>query len=520
MVDDGAIDVNIVGATKTAAAQSLPDTRQAANPNKLDSALVRGVAWTAAVKWATQAITWGTTVIVARLLAPSDYGLVGMAAIYINLFTLLSEFGIGTAVVTLQDLSEAQIAELNSVALLFGVLGAGVSGAAAVPLGRFFHAPNLPLIVALLSVGFIFSGARTVPYALLQREMQFKRIAVIEGWQSLIQGLLTLLLAFLGFGYWALVWGIFSFSVSATLMTLIYRRHGFGIPRWEPLKAALRYSRHVMVGRLSWAGYNDSDFIVAGRVLGQASLGAYTLAWTLAHTPLEKLTTLVNRVTPAVFAKVQNQPDELRRYLKNITGVMALIIFPVTLGMALVSREFIALVLGVQWMAAVLPLEILAVHAVLRSNVILITPLLNVIGEERLVMWNSLIALSVLPLSFYIGSHWGTSGIATVWVLIYPLLQIPIFARVFRGVGLPTLQYFGALWPAVSGCVVMTAGVLIFRTAIGDTLPPAGRLVGEIVAGAAGYCVVLLWWHRNYLRGIQRFLQKSRCPSASATSNA
>lgn len=517
MADPVASDANATEASKVAALR-LPPVERVTNPNNLDSVLVRGVAWTAAVKWATQAITWGTTVIVARLLAPADYGLVGMAAIYINLFTLFSEFGIGTAVVTLQNLSEEQIGQLNSVAFLFGVFGAAVSAAAAVPLGWFFHAPKLPLIVTLLSCGFVFSGARTVPYALLQREMQFKRIAVIEGWQSVIQGLLTLLLAFMGFGYWALVWGIFSFSVSSAVMTLMCRRHGFRVPRWESLGTALSYSRHVMVGRLSWAGYNDSDFIVAGRMLGQAALGAYTLAWTLAHTPLEKLTTLVNRVTPAVFAQVQSEPDALRRYLRNITGVMALIIFPVTLGMALVAREFVPLVLGAQWMGAVLPLEILAVHAVVRSNVILITPLLNVIGEERLVMWNSLTALAVLPLSFYVGSHWGTSGIAAVWVVVYPMLQIPLFARMFRGVGLPPAEYFGALWPAFSGCVVMGASVFLFRSVFSSALPVAGRLAGEIVAGAAGYSSVLLLWHRTYLLGIQRFFQKSRMAASNATS--
>src|SRR5271156_2364397 len=79
------------------------DVRRIADLRNLDTALVRGVAWTAAVKWLTQVLTWGMTVIVARVLAPSDYGLVGMAAIYINLFTLFSEFGIGTAVVSLQD---------------------------------------------------------------------------------------------------------------------------------------------------------------------------------------------------------------------------------------------------------------------------------------------------------------------------------------------------------------------------------------------------------------------------------
>src|SRR5208282_4672944 len=148
---------------------------------------------------------------------------------------------------------------------------------------------------------------------------------------------------------------------------------------------------------------------------GAAPLGAYTIAWTLAHSPLEKLTTLVNRVTPSVYAKIQTDSEALRRYLRNITGGMALIIFPATIGMALVAPEFVPLVLGSKWSGVVAPLELLALHALIRSNVILLSPLLIVIGEERLVMWNSVMATIVLPVSFYACSRWGTVGIAAAW---------------------------------------------------------------------------------------------------------
>src|SRR5208282_651749 len=185
---------------------------------------------------------------------------------------------------------------------------------------------------------------------------------------------------------------------------------------------------------------------------GAAPLGAYTIAWTLAHSPLEKLTTLVNRVTPSVYAKIQTDSEALRRYLRNITGGMALIIFPATIGMALVAPEFVPLVLGPKWSGVVLPLELLALHAVIRSNVILLVPLLNVIGEERLAMRNSVAAMIILPISFYLGSHWGTTGIAAGWVVVYPLVHLPLFSRVFRRINLPRSEYLGALWPALSGC--------------------------------------------------------------------
>jgi O-antigen/teichoic acid export membrane protein len=494
-------DVATVAAAKTGGQKSL------------DRILIRGVAWTAAVKWLTQIFTWGTTVVVAHLLLPSDYGLVGMAAIYINLFTLFSEFGIGTAVVTLQDMTEDQVSQLNTVSVLTGILGFLISAAAAVPLGRFFRAPNLQLVVIVLSCGFIVSGVRTVPYSLLQKELRFKLLAGIEGLQGVVQAAVTVVLAFLGFGYWALVLGILSFSVTPTCLVLLWRRQSFAFPRWSSIHSALRYSRHILVGRLSWALYNDSDFIVAGRLLGETPLGVYTLAWTLAHTPLEKLTTLVNRVTPSVFAKIQIDQNELRRYLRNITGAMALVIFPVTIGMALVAPEFVPLILGARWIGVILPLEILVLHALVRSNVILIIPLLNVIGEEQLVMWNSLACMVVLPISFYVGSRWGTAGIATGWVVVYPLLQVPLFSRIFRKVDFPRSEYLGTMWPAVSGCVVMALSVEGFKWFCGTAWPLYARLVVEILVGAAAYGVVLLLLHHDYLGGIVRFARKSKAES-------
>lgn len=482
-----------------------PDPALATTTRNLDNVLVRGVAWTAAVKWLTQALTWGITVIVARLLAPSDYGLVGMATIYVTLFTLFSEFGIGTAVVTLQDLTEGQVSQLNTLSVLLGLLGFMVSAAAAIPLGQFFRAPNLPLVVIVLSSGFIVSGIRTVPYSLLQKELRFKLLALIEGLQGVVQALVTLILALRGFGYWALVLGILSFSVTPTCLTLIWRRHGFALPNFSSIRKATHYSRRILIGRLCWASYDNSDFIIAGRFLGEAPLGAYTLAWTLAHTPLEKLTTLVNRVTPSVFATIRTDPDALRRYLRNITGAMALIIFPATIGMALVAHEFVPVVLGSKWGGVVIPLELLALHALIRSNVILLTPVLNVIGEERLVMWNSAVALIVLPISFYIGSRWGTAGIAVGWVVIYPLVELPLFSRIFRRINLPPSEYLGALWPALSGCVVMAISVAVLKSLSSEAWSLYVRLASEILTGIIAYGLVLILLHRDYLRGILKF---------------
>src|SRR5260370_20678974 len=287
----------------------------------MDRVLIRGVAWTAIVKWATQIATWGTTLVVARLLDPSDYGLVGMAAIYLNLVTLLSEFGLGTAIVTLQDLTDDQVSQLNSLALLLGLFGFTISVVFAHPLALFFKTPKLVMVVIVMILGFVISAFRSVPYALLQKDLRFKLLAGIDGLQGLISAISTLVLAFLGFGFWALVLGNLSISVTGTALTLLWRRQRFAWPRLSMIRKALIYSWPVIIARLNFSLYSNSDFIASCRELGEAPLGAYTLAWNLALAPLEKLTHLVNTVTPSVFSAIQSAFVGLSRYFRTTNAV-------------------------------------------------------------------------------------------------------------------------------------------------------------------------------------------------------
>lgn len=478
----------------------LLDSDGAINHKALDKALVHGVAWTAAVKWVSQVLTWGMTLVVARLLQPSDYGLIGMAAIYLALVQLFSEFGLATAVITIQDLNENQVSQLNTASLLFAVAGFTFSVALAIPVGMFFRAPQLPLVITVMSTAFLILAFSVVPNALLRREMRFKTLAIIEGLQGVVQAISTLILAFLGFGYWALVLGNLSFSLAATILTLLSKRQRFARPHLPTIRNALVFSWHIFVGRLSYSLYCDSDFIIAGRVLGEASLGAYTVAWTFVNSPLEKLTTMVNRVTPSIFAAIQTDYTALRRYLRNITGALSLVIFPTVLGMALVANDFVRFALGQKWMGVVLPLELLAFHAVFRSNVVLLTPLLNVMGEERFTMRNSISTVAVLLPSFYIGSRWGTGGIAGVWVFVYPFVALPLFWRLLRRIKMPVREYISALWPAVSSCMLMAIAVEVFNGLRNPEWPVYLDLVLEVLVGVFVYGLALTLMHRARLR--------------------
>ncbi len=291
--------------------------------SKLDRSFARGIAWVGSVKWIVQLITWGTTIVVARILSPSDYGLMTMGTVLLSFISLLGESGIGATVITVRDITPKQTAQINGAALLMGVASFSIAALAAFPVGWFYRAPSLPPVIIALSFTLVISGFRVVPSALLQRDLRFPRVAGIDAAQGIIQALSTVLLAILGFRYWSLVFGALIGATVGTLATLSSRPYPIQRPHWETLRPVLPFTRNVVVGRLCWYAYQNSDFIVAGKRLGTLALGAYSYAWTLASMPVDKISALVTSVTPSIFSAAQHDIPSLRRYFLTVTEGLA-----------------------------------------------------------------------------------------------------------------------------------------------------------------------------------------------------
>jgi O-antigen/teichoic acid export membrane protein len=492
----------------------LPETaesRRDAKARALDRSLLRGVAWTAAGKWASQALSWVSWLIVARLLTPEDYGLVGMAAIYLGLITLLSEFGLGTAVLAVRELSDVQLNQLNGLAVLLGLASLLASCVVAIPLGRFFRAPQLPLVVVAMSTTFVITSFKTVPLALLQRDLRFKALAFIDLSQALVLAIGMVGFAVAGFRYWTLVCGGVLSALISTGAILRLRHAPFAWPRRKSLKPAITLSSNVLISRLCWYASSNADFLVAGRILGKAALGFYNVGWTLANVPVDKVTALVGQVTPAVFSAVQTEPAALRRYLLRITEGIALVTFPLGFGLALVAQDFVLVALGPKWSATIAPLRLLAAYAAFRSIIPLLPTVLHTIRDTRFEMWNMVAAAVVMPSGFYLcGQRWGTVGLAMAWVLMDPFFAFMLCRRTFSKIDLSPGAYLGALWPALSGSALMAAAVLAVG-AFGASGWNAGpRLAAEIGAGVTTYGLACLVLHRDRLAAFRKLVMAAR----------
>jgi PST family polysaccharide transporter len=474
--------------------------------------LLHGVAWTGGLKWATQVLSWAATLVVARILTPSDYGLFGLATLYAGLIQLINEFGLGAAVVRRRDLTEPQIAAVGGVSLALGASLWGLSALAAPLVATFFHAPDLRWVIVAMGITFVTTGIRVIPKSLLGRDLQFRRVASIDAVEAVTTTATVLAFAIAGFRYWALVIGTIAGSAASTAVALAWRRHRIIWPKaWAEVAGAVEFGSHIVVSRISWYLYSNADFAVVGKRLGTATLGAYNLGWTLASIPVDRVAGLVAQVTPAVFSAVQTQPAELRRYLLRISEGLAFITFPASVGLALVADQFVVVCLGDKWWPAIGPLALLACYAGVRSVTAPFPHILQAVGESGRAMRYNLLALAVLPPMFLAGSHWGAVGVAGAWIIGYPLITMPMLRAVLRAIELRMSDYLDALRPPLVGTLLMSVAVIAVRSALPDRLPVAAQFGIAVTVGVLTYAIVMLAGYRarlETLRGVLRELRR------------
>ncbi|MBO0911616.1 MAG: lipopolysaccharide biosynthesis protein, partial [Acidobacteria bacterium] len=441
-----------------------------------------------------------------RLLTPADFGIVSMAVILFPYLRYLGEFGIPRTIINLRELTENQIAQLNTVGAFFGVAGFVVAALVARPFAQFFRVPALAAVVTVTCLALVPEGLRAVSEGLLSKEMRFGLLSWFEAARAIVAALVTLALAYFHFGYWSLVFGNLVGTIVRAGLIVAWRPYRFAIPRWRSIRGALSFGRHLAVSVVAQNSYMRLDNLTAGRVLGQTALGYYGMAWTLANVPVEKVTTLATVVVPSYLAVAQNDHRALRRYFRTLSEAIALLTFPATIGISLVAPELVPLVLGRKWDNMILPLQILCLYTGFRSVVALVPKVLTAVGNARYVMWNDLAALLILPIAFYVGSHWGTGGIAWGWVAAYPVVVLPLYWKTFQAIEMRLGEYLRALRPAIDGVLVMSVAVLSVKRAA-HSLQLLPILVLEIAAGALVYSAVLILFHRPRVMAFTGFLK-------------
>jgi PST family polysaccharide transporter len=459
----------------------------------LDRTLFQGIAWTALGRWIAQAISWMATFYVARILTPSDYGLVAMATIPIGLARLIEDLGLDAIILQDRSLTKEQLRRLTGAALLLSlalmILYIGLS----IPISLYFHEPQVAMIVSVLSLTFVLDALQILPRALLQRDLQFRTLAWINGLQVTIAAATMVLAARAGWIYWALV---INTLISYGLVTIILYLHRPFKPAWpreiQHLARPLISGWQILVSRFAYYGYSSADSMIVGRFLGKEALGIFGFATTFAALPAREVTSLMSGVVPGVFTAVQTNKRELRRYFFFLTEATSYLALPAALGLAATADDFVLLALGDTWSGVIVPLRLLCLYTTMFSSQALVSHVLLWTGHFSINMWLSILALAVLPVCFYIGATYGLIGIAVGWLIGFPLSNLPAFLYVNRILACSWADYWRTFRSALTGCVAMLGVVAVVRLALPEEWHHGLRLAVQSSAGALTYTGIML----------------------------
>jgi PST family polysaccharide transporter len=327
----------------------------------LKKELVSGVFYTSLAKYSSIAVQIVVTAILARLLTPSDYGVVAIATVFIVFFNLLSDIGIGPAIIQFKDLSTRELSQIFSFTFYIGIAISLLFFLCSWLIAEYYNNRLLIPVCQLLSVTILFHCLNIVPLNIQYKKKRFKFMAVVTLFSQIITAVIAVILALLSFGVYALaIQQILSVLI---LFSIVYLQEKlpftFKIDK-APLKKIMSFSIYQFLFNIINYFSRNMDKILIGRFIGLAPLGQYEKSYRLMLMPLQNITFAVTPVMQPLFSNYQNDLNEMAEKYKKLFTFLCYIGFPLSILLFFTGKELVLLFFGNQWYDAIFPFRIMA----------------------------------------------------------------------------------------------------------------------------------------------------------------
>ncbi len=446
---------------------------------------IQGTFWTYLSYIAGKLLSFVTTVILARLLLPEEFGLVGYATVVIQYLDVVNTLGMGTAVISRRNrLAEAANAafyiSISVGAALYGLAWLGAPIAAA-----YFREPVVTPMLRVIALLLPLNALSVIPGALIQRDLRFGVKIIPDLSSSLAKGAVSILMAWQGFGAWSLIGGqIASVFVAGVLH--------WALAGWRPTRVydrqvtreMLAFGGHIIVVGFIGALLNNVDYLIIGRMLGAVALGVYTLAYRMPELVIRSINLVVGRVAHPVLSTVQMSTADLRAMYRRYLRYTALIIFPAGVGVALLSEPIIHVFYTAKWAEAIPVMRWIALAVTIAAMGHIPGVLYKAINRPDILNKLALIKLPVVIGVLWFATRWGVEGVALGHVALAIFKVTLDTAVASRFVQAGARDVFCALYPALISTLVMGVAVwgLLRALSPGDVWAIAlGASIGALV---------------------------------------
>lgn len=472
----------------------------------LKNKTVKGIVWSSIERFSVQGIQFLVMIVMARLLTPKDYGLVGMVAIFIAVAQSLVDSGFSQALIRKQNRTETDNSTVFYFNIVVGILLYLVLFAIAPWVADFYNSPELTALMRVICLSVVFNSFVVVQRALLTVNIDFKTQAKASLTAAVVSGVIGIGMAYSGFSYWSIVaQQLVNLGLNTLLLWIFTRWRPRWIYSWGSFRELFTFGSKLMVSGLLDVVYRNMYLLVIGKMFTASSLGYYTRANQFAEFPSSNLTGILQRVTYPVLCQIQDDDERLAQIYRRFLRLSAFLIFPLLVGLSAVAEPFVLLLLKEQWLFAATLLQIICfammwypIHAINLN-------LLQVKGRSdlflRLEIIKKVMAVVILCITVPMGliamcvGQIFSSIICLVINTNYTgkLIQVG-FLRQMRDL-LPTLLLSLSMWGVVYGITSCLSGTIL-------------QLIVGIVAGMVYYIALSALFHFPELKELYSIIRR------------
>lgn len=457
------------------------------------------IIWRSGSQILSQMMSWVVTLVVIRLLEPSDYGLFAMTQVILNFATFLNGYGLVSALVQSESLTPHRLRQAFGMMMLLNgglaLIQLGIAPIAA----DYYDQPMVADLLRVQALLYLSTPFLSVPEAIMGRALDFKRPAYVNLVAAIASAAVALIGALSGWGVWTLVWApIAGFWVKAAGYVLVT---GFRpIPSFDfrGTGAMVSYGASLLGVQLFWLLQSQADVFIGGRFLDPHSLGLYAEALFLTQIFVSKFIPPLNDVAFPAYARMQKDVGRVAESFCKAVKLLLLISCPIYLGMAVTAEPLVETLFGTKWLEMAPYVTILALAMPFQTLQVMFAPVSNALGRPGTSARIAMIGAVVMPVAFLVGIRFGAIGLAWAWLTAFPLLTLITARLAGAPIGLRLIDLARAAAPGV-GCALLMAGIVLAVDRMLPVLPAPIRLSVLVPTGGLAFLASLLLCARGTL---------------------
>ena len=418
---------------------------------------ITGIKWGMLNNIFIQIINMSVSILLARLLLPEDFGTVGMVMVITGFASVFFELGFGQALIQKDNLTQTDLSTVFWFNTVMGVLLATSLYFSSNQIAYFYNTPILTDLSKLFSLVFIFGSLNVVQLAVLKREINFKKIAIINSLSTIISGSTAIILALNNFGIWAIVTQILSLSA---IKCLFY----WSTSKWRPnftfcknsFKSMLGFSSSVTANSLLTYWARNLDNLLIGKFIGSSSLGLYTKAYSIMMLPLNNISQVLTNVLFPSFSSIKNDKEKLKSVHLKVQNAVILVVLPICCIIWLSAYEIVFMLFGEKWLDMVPLVKVLTFLGVTQSLLKVNGSLYYSLGKANLAFKLGLILKLNIAICISIGLYFGgLIGLCYGYAIASTMNFFPSFYFSGRLVKLTLLEFFKTALPTIIAGTIM-----------------------------------------------------------------